>query len=90
MRGILFAVAGAAVLLTATASTSFAANAKSWVKEETAQKNCKGDTVVYINEKSGIYHMPGSKNYGKVADGKYACLAAVQKDGRFTEAKNGQ
>jgi hypothetical protein len=38
-----------------------------------AKAHCPGDTVVYVNLKSQIYHFAGTKDYGNVKDGTYMC-----------------
>jgi hypothetical protein len=41
--------------------------------EGQAQSRCPGALVVWVNTKSGIYHFPGTKNYGNTKQGAYMC-----------------
>jgi hypothetical protein len=43
---------------------------------------CKtGGPVVWVNTRSKIYYMQGSKYYGKTSHGSYACLSAAKTAG---------
>ncbi len=42
---------------------------------------CIGDSVVWENSRSKIYHAEGDPYFGKTAHGQYACKAAAEKDG---------
>ena len=39
------------------------------------------DTVVWVNTTTKIYHLPGTKYYGKTKHGMYACQSAAVKMG---------
>jgi|SwirhisoilCB1_FD_contig_91_1735139_length_460_multi_2_in_0_out_0_1 hypothetical protein len=41
----------------------------------TAQAHCPGDTVVWANTKSHVYHLSGTAQYGKTKHGAYMCKA---------------
>jgi hypothetical protein len=41
--------------------------------EAEAKGRCFGDTVVWVNLKSRIYHFAGTKNYGNTKEGTYMC-----------------
>ena len=43
--------------------------------ERTAKAQCGGDTVVWVNTRSGIYHFAGFSNYGTTKFGAYMCEA---------------
>ena len=43
--------------------------------ERTANAQCGGDTVVWVNTRSGIYHFAGFSNYGTTKFGAYMCEA---------------
>ena len=41
--------------------------------EADAKSHCPGDTVVWVNTKSKIYHYAGHADYGKTKRGAYVC-----------------
>jgi hypothetical protein len=41
--------------------------------EAQAKARCPTDTVVWVNEKSKIYHFSGHKDYGTTKEGTYMC-----------------
>ncbi|TAM57674.1 hypothetical protein EPN52_12530 [bacterium] len=43
------------------------------------------DPVVWVNTSSRVYHLPGTKYYGKTRHGKYECRSAATSEG-FKEA----
>jgi hypothetical protein len=52
-----------------------------------AQYRCPGATVVWVNEKSHIYHFPRTHDYGNTKRGAYMCEAEAQAAGNRA-AKN--
>lgn len=57
--------------------------------EQQAQRHCPGDTVVWLNLPSGIYHFKGERWYGNTKSGSYVCRREADKAGdRAT--RNGQ
>ncbi len=46
-----------------------------------AQKNCGADTVVWANLHTDVYHLSGSRWFGKTKKGAYFCKSAVEKAG---------
>ena len=54
----------------ATAANQFAGEAQ-------AKASCPGDTVVWVNTKSGVYHFAGFHNYGTTKNGAYMCERAA-------------
>ncbi|MDA8049579.1 MAG: hypothetical protein M0002_06175 [Rhodospirillales bacterium] len=46
-----------------------------------AQKSCGKDAVVWANLRSYVYHLPGSRWFGKTKKGAYFCRSAVEKAG---------
>jgi hypothetical protein len=87
MRGIGIALAVAA--FTFGAASANAAGIKQYKTEAGAQKHCPSDTVVWGSSESGVYHMSGSKNYGKSKGGKYVCMGEADKAG-WHASKNKQ
>ena len=54
-----------------------------------AQQRCPGDTVVWVNFPSGIYHFRGERWYGNTKSGAYVCRREADRAGdRAT--RNGQ
>lgn len=52
-----------------------------------AQDRCPGATVVWVNERSRIYHFAGTRDYGHTKRGAYMCEADAQAAGNRA-AKN--
>ena len=44
-----------------------------YASEGEAKAHCPGDTVVWVNTKSNIYHFAGTRNYGNTKSGAYMC-----------------
>jgi hypothetical protein len=61
--------------------------ASSSASAQQAQYRCPGATVVWVNEKSHIYHFPGTHDYGNTKRGAYMCEADAQASGNRA-AKN--
>ena len=49
------------------------AGANQFASESQARARCVGDTVVWVNESSKIYHFSGTKAYGTTKQGAYMC-----------------
>lgn len=41
--------------------------------EAAATSHCRGDEVVWLNVKTGVYHAKGTEYYGNTKNGAYAC-----------------
>jgi hypothetical protein len=54
--------------------------------EAEAKTHCGSQSVVWMNTKSHVYHMAGTKTYGHTKQGAYMCQADAAKAGR--PAKN--
>jgi hypothetical protein len=54
-------------------STGSPAGAGQFANEAQAKAACPGDTVVWVNLRSKIYHFAGTHNYGNTKDGAYIC-----------------
>jgi hypothetical protein len=57
--------------------------------EAQAKAACPGDTVVWVNLRSKIYHFAGTHNYGNTMDGAYVCERDTAAQG-MRAAKNEQ
>ncbi len=44
-----------------------------FISEAEAQAHCPGETVVWANTRSKIYHFRGSYHYGRTSNGAYMC-----------------
>jgi hypothetical protein len=64
----------------ATAAGQFSA-------EGDARAHCGGDTVVWVNTRSHVYHFAGSKDYGQTKRGAFMCRADADRAGTFRAAK---
>lgn len=87
MKGWLLGAATAAVVL--VAANAQAASVKGYKTEAGAQKHCPTDTVVWANTSSAVYHMKGTRWYGKTKDGRYVCLGEASGAG-WHQATNNQ
>lgn len=57
--------------------------------EQEAKQHCPNDTVVWVNTKTGVYHLRGERWYGATKDGAYVCRREADAEGdRMT--RNGQ
>lgn len=63
-----------------TAAAEFASEAQ-------AKSRCPGDTVVWVNRDSKVYHFSGYKSYGTTKNGAYMCERDTASSG-FHAAKN--
>ncbi len=52
-----------------------ATGAGEFTTEAEAKGRCPSDTVVWVNTKSHIYHMAGTRSYGTTKQGAYMCEA---------------
>jgi hypothetical protein len=51
--------------------------------------SCPGDRVVWVNTKSGVYHLEGERWFGRTKSGQYECEKAAKAEGD-RETRNGQ
>ena len=57
--------------------------------EQDAKQHCPNDSVVWVNTKTGVYHLRGERWYGATKDGAYVCRKDADAEGdRMT--RNGQ
>jgi hypothetical protein len=68
-------------------STSAPAGNTEFSTEDQARGHCPGDTIVWANLKSKIYHFTGNKTYGTTKNGAYMCEKESMASG-FRAAKN--
>lgn len=82
-----FSILAATAAITFMVGTAHAAP-KSYPTEDAATKACKS-AVVWGNPDSGVYHLKGSRDYGRTKSGEWVCEAAAKKAG-WHAAKNNQ
>ena len=41
--------------------------------EQEAKQHCPHDSIVWVNTKTGVYHLKGERWYGATKDGAYVC-----------------
>jgi hypothetical protein len=70
-------------------STGVPSGAGQFANEAQAKATCLGDTVVWVNLRSKIYHFAGTHNYGNTKDGAYMCERDTAAQG-MRAAKNEQ
>jgi hypothetical protein len=64
-------------------------SAQRFLSEQKARDHCPKDAVVWVNTKSGVYHLKGERWYGATKGGAYVCRKEADAEGdRMT--KNGQ
>ena len=51
--------------------------------------SCRGDKLVWVNTKSGVYHFKGERDYGSTKEGKFVCQKQADAEGD-RPTKNGQ
>jgi len=63
-------------------------NLRHFASESEAKANCRGDTVVWVNTKSHVYHFAGNPAYGTTKRGGYMCQADADRSGSFRAARS--
>jgi len=58
--------------------------------ESQAQAHCPRDTVVWLNTRTGIYHLKGERWYGNTKQGAYVCKGEADATPGDQETRNGQ
>jgi hypothetical protein len=57
--------------------------------EQEAKQHCPNDAVVWVNTKTGVYHLKGERWYGATKEGAFVCRKEADAEGdRMT--RNGQ
>jgi hypothetical protein len=64
-----------------------ATTASQFATEGEAKRHCASDTVVWVNNQSKVFHLAGTKYYGKTKQGAYMCQQDSERSG-FSAAKN--
>jgi hypothetical protein len=67
--------------------TTISTGAGQFATEMEAKAHCPGDTVVWANTRSKVYHFAGSRSYGGTRKGAYMCERDTASNG-FRTAKN--
>ena len=81
------AVAPAPAPAPSTYNTPTPTGAGQFGSPQEAQYRCPGATVVWVNERSRIYHFAGTRDYGHTKRGAYMCESDAQTAGNRA-AKN--
>jgi len=66
--------------------TSRHMGANQFASENEARSSCRGDTVVWMNNRSHVFHLAGSPKFGNTKHGAFMCRADAENAGRV--AKN--
>ncbi len=72
------------------AATSSQKTIQYFSTEAAAQAHCPRDVVVWLNTKTGIYHLKGERWYGNTKQGAYVCKAEADATPGDRETRNGQ
>jgi len=81
---------GAATAQTAeTARTSHHRHRAAKTPHKATSANVSGGVKVWVNTKTGVYHLPGTRWYGNTKEGKFIGEAAARAEGDRSAA-NGQ
>ena len=81
-------IAAAAILLSSI-YPAIANSTQHFQSEQEAKQHCPNDTVVWVNTKTGVYHLKGERWYGMTKEGAYECRKEADAEGdRLT--RNGQ
>jgi hypothetical protein len=79
----------AAVVFLFCLTPGYASPAQHFNSEQEARQHCPNDTVVWVNTKTGVYHLKGERWYGATKEGVYECRREADAEGdRVT--RNGQ
>jgi hypothetical protein len=79
----------AIVLFLSVFSPAYANPVSHFRTEQEARQHCPNDTVVWVNTKTGVYHLKGERWYGATKEGAYECREEADAEGdRVT--RNGQ
>ena len=67
--------------------TAVSTGAGEFATEQEAKAHCPGQTVVWANTRSKVYHFPGTRSYGNTKTGAYMCESDTSAAG-IRQAKN--
>jgi hypothetical protein len=56
-----------------SAAVAAPAGKDQYATEAEAKASCPADSVVWVNLRSKVYHVSGSRSYGQTRDGAYMC-----------------
>jgi hypothetical protein len=70
------------IVLSATgAASAHEAPAQHFHSEQEAKQHCPNDSVVWVNTKTGVYHLKGERSYGATIAGTYVCRKDADAEG---------
>ena len=81
MKPLLFAVGLLAAVIGYASWPSHSSASNQFGSADAAQARCPGDTVVWLNIYSDIYHYAGSQYYANTSNGAYVCKEDADKAG---------
>lgn len=61
-----------------------------FASEADARSNCRSDSVVWVNTKSHVFHLPGTPKFGNTKHGAFMCRADAERSGTFRAARHEQ
>jgi hypothetical protein len=79
----------AIVLLLSFAPLARSDSERHFQREQTAQRHCPKDVVVWVNTRSGVYHFKGERWYGATKQGCFECRKEADAEGD-RPTRNGQ
>lgn len=82
------ALSGSSMVPSAAQDQPAKTTADQFASEAEAKSHCRGDTVVWVNTKTHVYHFPGNGAFGHTKHGAFMCQADADRSGKFHAAKN--
>lgn len=87
MRSLLYALFVGLLICGGTAEAAKTSHQKTSQQMPPSSMKCPGDSVVWVNTRSHVYHLKGDPYFGSTKHGKFMCEKAADKAGfRKTES----
>ena len=80
---------GAAIVLCVVAPLSSSFALSKAYQQVSSGASCPGDRKVWVNTRTGVYHLEGERWYGRTKQGQFECERAAIAEGD-RETRNGQ
>jgi hypothetical protein len=81
MRAIVGALVGLVAFSGVALALSPSAPLSTFPTEAQAQQHCQGQTVVWLNLPTGVYHYKGQRWYGNTSGGAFVCRSEADQAG---------